>query len=227
MKIFLSIIVLLLSACANSGVKTIRTPLTDSYAQGDYIEKTTLNTTLNQFTNNWIAGNKNGFYHRIYKTSGFENRLSGFVAADDKTLGAVGKWYFECDIDKMTDKSWCNVYSSGHEAALLTKSIIYSVEKRNLCIGYHDFPYKPSSIRIDGQQPINISAQSSGCTKVSSSMLNNLENSQTIITRGYTWPYGGADDHTVNMAGFSEVLKVSQWVKQNDKLLKTAFMNMK
>ena len=137
--LFILSVLLTISSCQdplNNYQKTTKVPLANGYSEDAAIEQT-LYTLVPGMHSTYITGTKNGRAYRITNNNRPDNK---------ELSGSISQWQFKCDADKMDDKIRCKVSKDTAENAKLLNVVVYHIESRTLCVGYHDFPYKSASI---------------------------------------------------------------------------------
>lgn len=149
----------------------------------------------------------NGVHYHFYYTDG-----SGTFAGTRGNVAALlepyqSNWSIGCKKDPITDQRSCHMH--------MKDLWIYVVDKRRpiVSIGNDHFPGSVTTIRIDADSPISVSAKSDGNfpPEVSDRIISRLRRAKTITTRFMKWPYRSWVDESWDVYGFSEALAYVNW----------------
>lgn len=120
-------------------------------------------------------------------------------------------WSFRIKNDEMTDEQKISVRRYPYKMTdqfgeIKLDSNVYlwinlsNAHREVLCVAGHDFPGKTAMIRVDKNDPIE--TNKNGCLHLSSSLDDQLRKGNTLIIRGYHWPFDGAETREVSLGGY-------------------------
>jgi len=128
-------------------------------------------------------------------------------------------WSFRIKNDEMTDEQKITVRRYPYKLTdsfgeIKLESNLYlwmnfsNAEREILCVSGHDFPGKKAMIRVDSNDPIE--TNKNGCLRLDTSRDSQLRKGNSLIIRGYHWPYDGAETRSISLGGY---IKTSEFLR--------------
>ena len=136
---------------------------------------------------------------------------SGVIGTPADVAGFKDTWSFQIKNDEMTDEKVITVrkyaFTNSPQFGRLKLNADISLwinfsnpEQEVLCLSGHDYPGMKGMVRIDINAPIKTSEQ--GCVLISEAVEQQLRNGNTIVLRGYAWPYKGGETQKISLGGY-------------------------